>query len=253
MRRSLIAIPVVAGLALGAAAVGATAAPPKGVPAKVSVLTILPNPPFELRDKKGRLTGFDVQLANYVAKSVGITALEWQVTQNLSAELEGVTTGQAPMAASSLTITPSRQKQMIFSTPYLDADLGVVAQKGSKAGAGGNIQNLTVGVLKGSTSATYVQNLPGNVVEVLYPTMTGAYNALLRGAVKVVVNDYAQSSWYVQNNRQDFTLAALINQPGKIAFAFTKNQVALRNAFNKGIAIARHNGTLLRLKNQWLP
>jgi ABC-type amino acid transport substrate-binding protein len=252
VRRSFIAVPVIAGVVLCAGATAATAAPPKGVPAKVQVLTILPNPPFEMRIN-GKLTGFDVQLANAVARAVGITALEWQPVQNLSAELEGVTLGQAPMAASSLTITASRQKQMIFSTPYLDADLGVVALKGSKAGSGGSIENLTVGVLKGSTSATYVQNLPGNVVEVMYPTQTGAYNALLRGAVKVVVNDYAQSSWYVRNNKQDFALTALINQPGKIAFAFTKNQVALRNAFNKGLATVKRNGTLLRLKNQWLP
>jgi len=253
VRRSSIAITVAAAVALGAGLSAATAAPPKGVPAKVQVLTILPNPPFELRDKQGKLTGFDVQLANAVAKTVGITALAWQPVQNLTAELDGVSMGQAPMAASSITITPARQKKMIFSTPYLDAALGVVAQKGSKLGSGGNIQNLTVGVLKGSTSATYVQSLPGNVVEVLYPTMTGAYNALLRGAVKVVVNDYAQSSWYVQHNKQDFTITALISQPDNIAFAFTKNQVALRNAFNKGLAILRHNGTLLRLKNQWIP
>ena len=252
MRRSLIAVPVIAGVMLCAGATAATAAPPKGVPAKVQVLTILPNPPFEMRIN-GKLTGFDVQLANAIAKTVGIAALEWQPVQNLTAELDGVSTGQAPMAASSLTITPARQKKMIFSTPYLDAALGVVAQKGSKLGSGGNIQNLTVGVLKGSTSAEYVQNLPGNVVEVMYPTQTGAYNALLRGAVKVVVNDYAQSSWYVQNNKQDFAITALISQPGNIAFAFTKNQVALRNAFNKGLSILRHNGTLLRLKNQWIP
>ena len=252
MRRSSIAIPVIAGIAIGAAVGAATAAPPKGVPAKVQVLTILPNPPFEMRIN-GKLTGFDVQLANAVAKTVGIPALEWQPVQNLTAELDGVSMGQAPMAASSLTITKARQKKMIFSTPYLDAALGVVALKGSKLGSGGNIQNLTVGVLKGSTSATYVQDLPGNVVEVMYPTMTGAYNALLRGAVKVVVNDYAQSSWYVQHNKQDFTITALISQPDNIAFAFTKNQVALRNAFNKGLAILRHNGTLLRLKNQWIP
>ena len=48
-------------------------------------------------------------------------------------------------------------------------------------------------------------------------------------------------------------ISALIDQPGKIAFAFTKNQVQLRNAFNKGLAVVRHNGTLLRLKNKWIP
>ena len=244
-----------AAIAVGASASGAMArqggAEPS-IPSNVTALTILPNPPFELR-KNGKLTGFDVQLANAVAKVAGINKLRWQVMPTLSDELQGVATGQAPMAASSITITPSRQKQMIFSTPYLEADLAVVSRKGQKWGAGGNLGNLTVGVLKGSTAATYVQNLPGNVVEVLYPTMTGAYSALQRGAVKTVVNDYAQSSWYVAHNAGDFTLTALIQQPGQIAFAFTKNQVALRNAFNKGLAVLRHNGTLLRLKNTWIP
>lgn len=252
MRRTPVAITVLAGLAVGGAFFASTATAASALPAKVEVATILPNPPFELR-KNGKLTGFDVQLANAAAKAAGIKALEWRVSQNLSAEISAVTLGQVPMAASSLTITPTRQKQMIFSTPYLNADLAVVTAQGKKYGAGGNLTNLTVGALKGSTSATYLKSLPGNVIEVLFPDQTSAYQAVLRGTVNAVVNDYAQSDWYVQHNNAKFDLPAIINQPGKIAFAFTNDQTTLRDAINKGLAIVKQNGTLARLKNQWLP
>ena len=252
MRRSSIAVTVVAGLAIGGGIVVSGASAASALPAKVEVVTILPNPPFELR-KNGKLTGFDVQLANAAAKAGGISALEWRVSDSLSAAISAVTLGQTPMAAASLTITPTRQKQMIFSTPYLNADLAVVTAQGKKYGTGGNLSNLTVGAMKGSTSATYLRTLPGNVVEVLFPNMTAAYQALLRGTVNAVVNDYAQSDWYVQHNNGQFDLPAIINQPGKLAFAFTKDQTTLRNAINKGLAVVKQNGTLARLKNQWIP
>ena len=252
MRRTPIAITALAALAVGGAVVASGATAASSLPATVEVTTILPNPPFELR-KNGKLTGFDVQLANAAAKAAGIKALQWRVSQNLSAEISAVTLGQVPMAASSLTITPTRQKQMIFSTPYLNADLAVVTAQGKTYGSSGNLTNLTVGALKGSTSATYLRSLPGNVVEVLFPDQTSAYQAVLRGTINAVVNDYAQSDWYVQHNNGQFDLPAIINQPGKIAFAFTNSQTKLRDAINKGLAIVKQNGTLQRLKNQWIP
>ena len=252
MRRTPLAITVLAGLAIGGAVVATGASAASAVPAKVEVVTVLPNPPFALR-KKGKLTGFDVQLANAVANAAGISALQWRMAQDLSTAISAVTLGQVPMAASSLTITPTRQKQMIFSTPYMNANLAVVTAQGKRVGPGGNLSNLTVGAVKGSTSATYLRSLPGNVVEVLFPDITSAYQALLRGSIKAVVNDYAQADWYVQHNNGMFDLPAIINQPGKIAFAFTKDQTALRNTINRGLAIVKQNGTLARLKNQWMP
>ena len=154
MRARFIAIPVIAVAALAGGAIAATAAP-AGVPSAVQVLTIVPNAPFALR-QGGKLTGLDVQMANAIATAVGIKNLEWRPT--LFDQIIGkAATGAAPMAASSITITPARAKQLIFSNPYLQANLAVVTQKGSGVAQGGKLANLRVGALKGSTSTTYNQ------------------------------------------------------------------------------------------------
>ena len=70
MNRTTLAITLIAASATGLGIATANAASP-GVPATPQVLTILPHPPFEMRIN-GKLTGFDVQLANAVAKAGGI-------------------------------------------------------------------------------------------------------------------------------------------------------------------------------------
>ncbi len=249
MPRRPIAVFAIAVAALGCAVTGASAAPP-GVPSTVQVATIIPNAPFAFR-QGGKLTGFDVQLANAIAKVAGIRVLQWRPVQ-LSQLIAQTAAGITPMAASSLTITADRQKLVTFGTPYLDANLAIVTRRGNVVAQDGNLSNLTVAALKGSTAAQYIGGLP-DVVDVTYPNMTQGYTALLRGTVDAVVNDHAQSAWYVSHNASRFLLAATINQPGKIAFAFNKNQDALRNAFNAGLATVKANGTYQRLINRWIP
>ena len=249
MRARFIAIPVIAVAALAGGAMVASAAP-AGVPSTVQVLTIVPNAPFALR-QGGKLTGLDVQMANAIATAVGIKKLEWRPT--LFDQLIGkVATGAAPMAASSITITPARAKQLIFSNPYLQANLAVVTQKGSGVAQGGKLGNLRVGALKGSTSTTYIAALP-NVTDIAFPTQQASFKALLGGQIDAVVGDYAQSSWYVQHNASAFSLAATLPGTGQLAYAFTKTQTALRDAFNSGLAIIKRNGTYARLVKKWLP
>ena len=249
MRARFIAIPVIAVAALAGGTVVATAAP-AGVPSTVQVLTIVPNAPFALR-QGGKLTGLDVQMANAIATAVGIKKLEWRPT--LFDQLIGkVASGAAPMAASSITITPARAKQLIFSKPYLQANLAVVTQKGSGVAQGGNLGNLRVGALKGSTSITYLAAQP-NVTDIAFPTQQASFKALLRGQIDAVVGDYAQSSWYVQHNASAFSLVATLPGTGQLAYAFTKTQTALRDAFNSGLAIIKRNGTYARLVEKWIP
>jgi len=94
---------------------------------KITVATDATFKPFEYTDDNGNLVGFDIDLMNEIAKKADLQ-IEW-VNIPFESLLSGLATCQYDMAIAGISIDPERQKQMLFSDPYMDAGLVVVVQK----------------------------------------------------------------------------------------------------------------------------
>jgi ABC-type amino acid transport substrate-binding protein len=227
---------------------GATVATAQ-VPRNITALTISGNGPFDIR-QSGKLTGFDIQLVEQAARLAGARTVQWRVV-DFDDLLNGVARGQAMMGASSITITPQRAALVSFGSPYLQANMGIVTRKNttgvrSRAGLVGS----TIGVLQGSTAVPVARGIRGARV-LQYPTMQGAYKALLDARVDSVINDYGQSRWYVKNNAPKFRYAGTIPVNQQYGLAFNDDQDALRVAMNRSLNRMKKNGQYQRLINRW--
>ncbi len=238
---------VITVVAVGSLA-GATAATAQ-VPRTVTALTISGNGPFDIR-QSGKLTGFDIQLVEQATRLAGVRAVQWRVV-DFDDLLDEVEDGDAMMGASSITITRQRAAQVTFGSPYLRANMGIVTRKNttgvrSKAGLVGS----TIGVLQGSTAVPVARSIRGARV-LQYPTMQGAYKALLDAKVDSVINDYGQSRWYVRNNAPKFRYAGTIPVNQQYGLAFNDDQDTLRVAMNRSLTRMKKNGQYQRLINRW--
>jgi ABC-type amino acid transport substrate-binding protein len=250
MRRSLIAIVVSGGAAL-ALAVGAAPAV-AALPSTIQVATFVPDAPFEFR-RGGKLTGLDIQLTERIARTIGITAVQWRVLPQFPDVLSAVAADRYPMAAASITVTAARAQRVNFGNPYYVNTIAVVARKGSPINGWGDLSGETVGAVAGTTGQTAANTLPNSKVRI-FRTFPVLYRALLDAKVAAAINDYPQSQWYVRANAKKFKMAGTL--PGteaSIAFAFAPDQDELRQAFNRGLATLRSNGTLGTLVNRWIP
>ncbi len=246
MRRTLTAVVVT--IAAGSVLAGASVAT-AAVPRTVSALTISGNGPFDIR-QGGKLTGFDIQMVEQAARIAGVRAVQWRVV-DFDDLLDEVQAGEAMMGASSITITPQRAAQVTFGSPYLQANMGIVTRKNttgvrSKAGLVGS----TIGVLQGSTAVPVARSIRGARV-LQYPTMQGAYKALLDAQVDSVINDYGQSRWYVKNNAPKFRYAGTIPVNQQYGLAFNDDQDELRVAMNRALTKMKKNGQYQRLISRW--
>lgn len=249
MRRSLIAIALVGGTGL---ALTAGAASGYTVPRTLQVATFSPNAPFEFR-RGGKLTGFDIQLTERIARTIGVKAVQWKVLPQFTNVLSSVAANRYPMAAADMTVTPAREQRIDFGNTYYVNNIGVVVRKGSDIGGWGALSGKTVGAVTGTTGQTAANDLPNSPVKT-YATFPQMYKALLDGKVAAAINDYPQSQWYVKANAKKFKMAGTLpDSASDIALAFAPNQDNLRKAFNQGLATLRRNGTLGRLVNQWIP
>lgn len=142
--------------------------------------------------KKGtEMSGFDVDVATYVAKELGSNAADIEWVQAVSAQRETLlSTGQVDMIVATYSITDKRKEQVAFAGPYFIAgqDLLVRADDSGITGPD-SLDGKKLCSVKGSTSAQKVQDkVPGvNLQE--FGTYSECVAGLVSGAVDAVTTD----------------------------------------------------------------
>jgi ABC-type amino acid transport substrate-binding protein len=86
------------------------------------------NPPFSYLSPQGKLEGFDVTVAQGIAKSMGDTAKLIRVDG--PGRVTGLQTHQLDMTVADLTVDPVRAKAVAFTTPYLVSHNILITLKG---------------------------------------------------------------------------------------------------------------------------
>ena len=142
--------------------------------------------------KKGSdFTGMDVDVAKYVAKSLGTSEGDITWVQAPSAQRETlISTGQVDMVVATYSITDKRKEKVSFAGPYFVAgqDLLVRSNDNSITGpdslAGKKLCSVT-----GSTSAQKVQEKVPGVNLQQFGTYSECVTALASGAIDALTTD----------------------------------------------------------------
>ena len=80
--------------------------------------------PFAFRNESGRVTGFDIEMANHLAADLGV---ELELVRIDSADITQLfKTGQIDIVMSGVAITPTRARIWAFGTEPMDLTLGVL-------------------------------------------------------------------------------------------------------------------------------
>ncbi len=149
MRRVIVGL-----LALTMAAFGATTAwadrfediLKKGV---VRIAVPLDVPPFGSQNQNREAEGFDVDLANMVAKALGVKLEMQQVTG--ANRIPFLLTDKVDIVISVMGMTPERAKQVMFTAPYADTNLAVFGPKSIAVKSADELGSHKVAAAKGTT------------------------------------------------------------------------------------------------------
>jgi polar amino acid transport system substrate-binding protein len=262
----LTALLVAVGLTLGLAACGddddggsadtaasTAAAADLGLlePGKLQVASDIPYAPFEFTEPGStEAIGFDVDLVKAIAATpgIGITDVEF-IKQPFDTIIVSIAQGRFDMSASSFSITPERAKQIDFSDGYFTATQSVMVKTGSDIQSIDDLEGRRIGVQRGTTGADLAATVKG--AEVLrYEIIDDAFNALAADRVDAVINDYAVSA-YAAERRDDFEIVDRNPTVENYGLVFPKDNPALRDAFNAGLAEIRANGTYDEIFRKW--
>ncbi len=116
---------------------------------KLVVGVDIPYGVMEFYDESGKPVGIDMEIAYEIASRIGVS-MEVN-TMPFSELFDALKDGEVDVLISAVTITPERQKTMLFSVPYLNAGMSIAIRKDNgDITSLENLKDKRVGVLKGT-------------------------------------------------------------------------------------------------------
>jgi cystine transport system substrate-binding protein len=197
----------------------------------------------------GDLTGYDVEVMQAVAKELGVK-VKFEETQ-WDAIFAGLNAGRFDAIANQVSITPEREKDYEFSTPYTVSTGAVVTLKDDK-------DITSFADLKGRTTA---QSLTSNWYELAKKEGANVQNvegwaqavALVKqGRVDATVNDTLTFlDWQKTQGDDSLKIAATTDDVSRNAVTFRKGSVSLVKAVDQALEKLRQDGTLAKISEKY--
>ncbi len=204
-------------------------------------------PPFNY-SKEGKLTGFEIELTELLAKKMGL-ALEWK-TMSFDSLLIAVSQDKADLAIASHGITPEREKAVTFSDPHFCTGAVIVSLPGGPK-VRGDLAGKKVGVQIGTTFLTSLRTIPGIAEVKSFPKDTDALMALKSNKIDAWVTDLFVA---LEAKKKVIDAKIEINQPifeERIAIAVQKDNKDLLALINGALKEILKNGEYAKLSTQY--
>jgi glutamate transport system substrate-binding protein len=158
---------------------------------KTLTIGVKPDQPgLGLQDSAGQYTGFDIDVATYIAKKLGATKINWVPT--LSANREAfLQQGKVDMVVATYSVTAKRQKIVSFAGPYYVAHQDILVRAGDNSiRSADDLKGKKVCSGQGSASGDRIEALYGSKVNLIrLPGYGDCVNQLLGGQVEAVTTD----------------------------------------------------------------
>jgi cystine transport system substrate-binding protein len=205
--------------------------------------------PFSYHDESGELVGYDVEVAEAVAEKLGVE-VTFEETQ-WDAIFAGLDAGRFDTIANQVSITPEREADYVFSTPY----------------------TVSNGVLVVSADNNEIKGFEDLEGKTTAQSLTSNWNALAQesGAEVEAVEGWAQAVALLDQGRVDATIndsltyldyantedasgievAAETDEESQSAFVAVPEREALTEAIDGALEELRTDGTLAELGEKY--
>jgi polar amino acid transport system substrate-binding protein len=125
-------------------------------------------PPFESKNEKGEIVGFDMDMAKELAKDLGVKLrIEEMPFETLPTALRG---GQIDLIVSGMTAKPERAKTVSFSDSYYETVLCLLVHAGSGIGKPADADGKRIAVKTGTTGESRAKELFPKAQLIPFPT-----------------------------------------------------------------------------------
>lgn len=206
-------------------------------------------PPFEYRNDKGEIDGFDVAVAKKVAEELGVELkVEDMAFDSL---INALKSGKVDFVAAGMTVTPDRQKNVDFSDEYYRASQKIIIRKDNTEIKGkDDLVGKKIGVQEGTTGDTEASKIK-DVQMSRFKKTVDAVMDLKNGKIDAVVLDSNPAQVFVSKN-DDLVILDKELTDEAYAIAVDKGNKELLDTINKVIKDLKDSGKYDELVKQYI-
>lgn len=205
-------------------------------------------PPFNFY-QGAKLTGFEIELAEAVARKMGL-AIEWKAL-SFDALLAGLKVDRWDMVVASFGITEERARAVTFTQPYYCSG-GIIVSRDPAIRSAATLAGKTVAVQTGTTYMKSVSQVPGVKEVKNFPHDTDARSALATGRVDAWVSDRFAVKAALDATPKSALKTGEFLFIEKIAPAVQKGNAPLAAAVDRALAELMADGTYKALSEKYL-
>lgn len=214
--------------------------------------------PMGFRDENDKIVGFDIDLAEVVAKELGITTkfqpIDWSLKET---ELDNET---IDVIWNGYTVTDARKEKVDFTENYLINEQVLVSLKTSNINSFADMKDKVLGAQEGSSGAESFENKPEVLKDlvkdneaVLFPTFTEAFLDLEAKRIDGLLIDKVFAEYYVsqQDDKDKFTIADSEYENENFAIGVKKGETELVDQLNSALKKAYEDGSSIKVSEKW--
>ncbi|MDD9304499.1 MAG: transporter substrate-binding domain-containing protein [Desulfobacter sp.] len=210
--------------------------------------------PWAMKDKKGKLIGFEIDVAEKLAKDMGVK-IELVPTA-WSGIIPALLTGKFDVIIGGMGITPERNLKVNFSMPYEFSGMSMVAHRKKADGFSSiedfNQKEVIIAVRTGTTAAQAAKKYMPKARFKLFENESQALQELNLGRVHAVVSSAPMPAFHALKFPDKLFVPIKENFTREpIGFAIRKGDYDALNYFNNWILINHASGFLKERQTYW--
>ena len=208
--------------------------------------------PFEMKDKKGQIIGFDVDMMKEMAKAMGVKLK--LVPTAWDGIIAGLLTGKYDIIASGMTVTQKRNLKINFATPYISIGQTILANKKYEGKSWKDIDKAgnTVVTKLGVTGEIATRKMFKHAKIRTFDTEADAVQEVMNGKADAFVYDKPYNAIFYAakgKGKLAFLDKPLTYEP--LGWAVRKGDPDFLNWLNNFLNQIKHDGIYSRVYNKW--
>ncbi|MFC7671920.1 glutamate ABC transporter substrate-binding protein [Mycolicibacterium sp. GCM10028919] len=212
---------------------------------KIVIGTKFDQPGLGMKNPDGTMSGFDVDVATYVAQQLGYKPedIEWKESPSSQRETL-IQNDQVEFIAATYSITDARKEKVSFAGPYLvtGQSLLVKADNTDITGKDSLANNKKLCSVSGSTPAQKIKDEFPSVQLQQYDTYSACIEALKNGAIDAVTTDEVILAGYAAQTPGAFKLVGQPFSEENYGIGLKKDDTELQTKINDALTKMESDG-----------
>jgi cystine transport system substrate-binding protein len=209
-------------------------------------------PPFDSRNAKGELEGFDVDVAKAVAAKLGVKPVfiptEW------SGIIAALQAGKFDVIVNQVTITPQRQQALDFSQPYTYSAAQLIQRADDKREFTSLDEfkgDKKLGVTLGTNYDQMARAVPGINVQT-YPGAPEKLRDLAAKRIDATIDDRLMLPYIIKTSQLPLRPGAVLKGADQdMGIPFRKGNPKFAKALDDALTSMKQDGTLKQISMHW--